>query len=202
MQILLNINENHILEPQNETLAKLAKVNGVLFPGGDGDYLEYGSMSLEFVQDPRHTKMFNWLGEEAFLFENYNMTYNAHHQGMNPEKFKSDKGLSEIFHHTAISYMPDGRPFVASVESDKYPFFGTQFHPEKAARVYREDLYIDHSWLSINLNKHFAEYFVYQTRQNPNNYGTYSETQRDIIQNYDLIVSDQWFDTVYVFKQF
>lgn len=29
-------------EPQNVTLDKLSKVNGVLFPGGDGDYLEYG----------------------------------------------------------------------------------------------------------------------------------------------------------------
>ena len=29
-------------EPQEVTMAKLAKVNGVLFPGGDGDYFEFG----------------------------------------------------------------------------------------------------------------------------------------------------------------
>jgi hypothetical protein len=29
-------------EPKYVTLDKLSKVNGVLFPGGDGDYLEYG----------------------------------------------------------------------------------------------------------------------------------------------------------------
>lgn len=108
--------------------------------------------------------MYSGLGDKAFLFENYNVTYNAHHWGMDPEKFKTDKGLSEIFHHTAISYMPDGRPFVASIESDKYPFYGTQFHPEKPARVFREDLYVNHSWLSVGLNRHFSDYFVYQTR--------------------------------------
>jgi gamma-glutamyl hydrolase len=29
-------------EPEEVTLDKLSKINGVLFPGGDGDYLEYG----------------------------------------------------------------------------------------------------------------------------------------------------------------
>lgn len=29
-------------ESEEITLAKLKKLNGVLFPGGDGDYLEYG----------------------------------------------------------------------------------------------------------------------------------------------------------------
>lgn len=120
--------------------------------------------------------MFNGLGEKAFLFENYNVTYNAHHWGMNPNKFKTDKKLSDLFYHTSISYMPDGRPFVASIESKDYPFFGTQFHPEKATRVFREDLYIDHSWISIELNRHFTDYFVYQCRHNPNSFGSYSET--------------------------
>lgn len=112
------------------------------------DY-ETGSMALEFATDPRESKMYAWLGDKAFLFENYNFTYNAHHWGMDPNKFKTDKGLSSMFFHTAISYMPDGRPFVASIESAKYPFYGTQFHPEKPARVFREDLFIDHSWMAI-----------------------------------------------------
>lgn len=29
-------------EPKEVTMDKLSKINGVLFPGGDGDYLEYG----------------------------------------------------------------------------------------------------------------------------------------------------------------
>ena len=44
---------------------------------------------------------------------------------MNPDKFNTDKGLSDMFKLTAISYMPDGKPIVASIESDKYPFYGT-----------------------------------------------------------------------------
>jgi gamma-glutamyl hydrolase len=29
-------------EPESVTLDKLSKLNGVIYPGGDGDYLEYG----------------------------------------------------------------------------------------------------------------------------------------------------------------
>lgn len=70
--------------------------------------------------------MFGWLGDDAFIFEQHNMTYNSHTWGINPEKFENDKGLKDTFNVTSISYMPiDGRPFVASIESNKYPFFGT-----------------------------------------------------------------------------
>ncbi len=156
------------------TQDKLSRLNGVLFPGGDGDYLDFGrqvfeeikkindegtflplwgtcmgyenmvsyvatdgwnvlgvydldsaSLSLKFTVDPSTTKVYNWLGAEAYLFEDHNVTYNAHHWSMNPDKFNTDKGLMSMFNLTAISYMPDGRPIVASVESEQYPFFGT-----------------------------------------------------------------------------
>jgi len=64
------------------------------------------------------------------LFEDHNITWNGHNWAVNPASFETDAGLKEMFEVTAISYMPDGRPFVASVEGKKYPFFGTQFHPE------------------------------------------------------------------------
>ncbi len=134
------------------------------------------------------------------LFEDHNVTYNSHHWSMNPDKFNTDKGLASMFKLTGISHMPNGTAIVASIESEQYPFFGTQFHPEKPTRIFKEDQIIDHSWLSIQLNTHFAQYFVYQARRNNQTYGNYSEVQQAIIQNYDLIVTDEWYDTVYVFK--
>ena len=124
------------------TLEKLSKVSAVIFPGGDGDYLEFGrfvfervkqindngtylplwgtcmgyenmvsyvsddgwnvlgvydmdsaSLTLDFVVDPSETKMYQWLGAEAFLFNDHNVTYNSHHWSMDPTKFQTDKGL-------------------------------------------------------------------------------------------------------------
>lgn len=103
--------------------------------------LDSASLAVEFVVDPQTTKLYQWLGAEAYLFEDHNVTYNSHHWSMNPDKFKTDKNLSAMFTLTGISYMPepDGRPIVASIESEKYPFFGTQFHPEKPTRIFKED---------------------------------------------------------------
>jgi len=105
-------------ETEEVTLEKISKLDGVLFPGGDGDYIEMGgkiirkimeynddghfypvwgtclgfqsmmiwassvgrdvlepysahaiSETLQFVVDPRSTKMFEDLGDEAFKFE-------------------------------------------------------------------------------------------------------------------------------------
>jgi hypothetical protein len=54
--------------------------------------------------------------------------------------------------------------------------------------------------MSVELNNQFAEFFVYDCRKNNVSYGNYSSTQKDIIANHRLIISDQWYDSVYVFK--
>mmetsp|Transcript_9282 Transcript_9282/g.7083 ORF Transcript_9282/g.7083 Transcript_9282/m.7083 type:complete len:187 (+) Transcript_9282:465-1025(+) len=168
-----------------------------------GEYeMDHGSLALEFVVDPRDTKMYGSLGDEAFFFEDHQFTYNSHHWSINPETFETDEGLKSMFHVTAISYMPepDGRPIVASVESEKYPFFGTQFHPEKSTQVFLEDSGIDHSWLGIRMNAVFNDYFVYLARHNTNYAGDFAEVQKMVIQNADTIVTDSYYGAVYVFE--
>jgi len=38
-------------EPKEVTLDKLSKLNGVLFPGGDGDYLEFGRFVFNKIKE-------------------------------------------------------------------------------------------------------------------------------------------------------
>jgi len=108
----------------------------VLFPGGDGEYTEFGrfifnkikeyndngtyypawgtclgfedmliytsdegqnvlevfevqnaSLPLTFVKDPKKSHMFGWLKNDAYFFEDDNLTYNAHTFGISPAKF-------------------------------------------------------------------------------------------------------------------
>jgi hypothetical protein len=79
-----------------------------------------------------------------------------------------------MFELTAISYLPDGTPFSASMEGKKYPFYGNQFHPEVTTQSFRDGVFVNHTWLSIQLNRHFNDYFVYLTRHNPHRYGNFS----------------------------
>ncbi len=174
-------------EPTEVTMDKLSKLNGVFFPGGAGDYIDWGrkifdrvkqyndegqfypmwgtclgfeamaiwaadegrdvlgsfnahaiSLPIYFTKDPEDTKMFGDLGYEAETFNTKKMLLNSHSYGVDPNKFNTDAGLSSLFTLTSISYEPEGdhRPFTATMESDKYPFFGVQFHPEKPAFMF------------------------------------------------------------------
>lgn len=127
--------------------------------------------------------MFGWLNDEALYFEELPLTYNAHSYGVDPSKFETDQGLSDMFELTSVSTIPgtDGKTFAATIEGKKYPFFGTQFHPEMTSQTWRLGNNVNHSWISIQLNRHFADYFVWLARHNKNSYGTFYEAQGDII---------------------
>ena len=107
-----------------------------------------------------------------------------------------------MFTLTSVSFEPEAPhlPFTASMESEKYPFFGTQFHPEKPAFFFRDDYGVNHTWQSIQINRHFADFFVSKARQNPNSYGGFSETQKVIIQNFPRIITDTYYGEVYTFS--
>lgn len=66
------------------------------------------------------------------MFAEKAITYNHHSYGVSPGRFATDRGLSSVFTPIAISHDNAGTPFVAAMESKTYPFFGVQFHPEKA----------------------------------------------------------------------
>lgn len=94
---------------------------------------------------------------------------------------RKDKKLRDFWTITSTSEVASteqgGKPrkFIASIEAKKYPFVGTQFHPEKVTQTWIEDMGIDHSWKSIELNRYFGDQFVRMARVNKNNFGNFKE---------------------------
>lgn len=214
-------------EPEEVTMEKLSKLNGVFLPGGGGSYTDFGrvimerivqynddgvyypvfgvclgyenmmkyaadagvnitssyilhetSLPLEFVVDTATSSMWADLGAGYHNFETEAMTYNSHGNGIDPEKFTTDLGLAEMYRLTSISYLPeDGRPFTATVEAWDYPFFGTQFHPEKSMAMFNTNVGIDHSWVSLTSQRYLSDHFMQQARQNTNYWGDFSTVQ-------------------------
>jgi gamma-glutamyl hydrolase len=212
-------------EPLENTMDKLSKIDGVLFPGGSGDYYEFGkpiwdeilrqndagnvfpawgtclgfetmgqwaadepfdlwgkfsahsiSQTIEFTVDPASTRMFGQMGESAYLFETYPMLLESHDNGIPVEKFETDKGFGDMFKLTSVVYEPEGehKMQTATMESEKYPLFGTQFHPEKTMTMFNGEG-VNHSWASVMMNRKFADYFVSLARENKNSFGDFSE---------------------------
>ena len=157
-------------------------------------------MTIDFQVDPKETKMYEWLGDEAYFLEDHAYSFNSHSHSVSPTYFESDENLKELYTLTAVSYLDDGTPFGASFEGKDYPIFATQFHPEKTSHIYYEGKGINHEWMSVQLNRHFADYFVYLARHNTNSFGDFAETSKYLVQNYDQIVTEGYDSTVYVFK--
>ena len=127
------------------------------------------------------------------------MTFNHHSWGLAVETFSTNKGLGDMFVPTSTSTDPvSGDTFVATMESPNYPFYGTQFHPERVLTMYNADS-INHTWTSVQYNRFFADRFLEDVRQNTNSCGSFSDCQSLIIQNYPVTVTTTYFGNVYAF---
>jgi len=160
---------------------------------------EYVNLKLEFVSDPSTSKLFEPLGELAHTFETYGMTMNHHTWGISPSTFETDKGLGSMFKVTSVSYDEKGQQFVSSMEAYNYPFFGVQFHPEKPQNVFYPSANVDHSELSMEYNRYFADFFVDQARHNLNSYKTFTEEQSVIVENFPVVVMTNSNANIYAF---
>jgi gamma-glutamyl hydrolase len=169
-----------------ENLAMFSSDDGntVLESGFDSDD---DNFVLHYTSDPQQTRLFSPLGADAAIFAQKPIAYNHHVFGVTPNRFLSDRGLSEIFTPTAISYDIQGRAFVAAMESKKYPFFGVMFHPEKAQFIFHPSTKIDHSEDSIYYNRYFADFFINQCKMNANKFDSYTTEISMITENYSLI---------------
>ena len=145
------------------------------------------SYTLEFVGNPAQTKLYSPLGSDVNIFAKLNIAYNHHSWGVSPAQFKEDAGLSSMFTPTAISYDNQGVPFVASMESKDYPFFATQYHPEKAQFIFYPGPKIDHSDASIFYNRYFADFFVDQCRRSDATFASYDDEVQALVENYTTI---------------
>ena len=61
--------------------------------------------------------------EHITSLQNNKSTYNHHIFGISPEKYV-DSDLGSVFTVTSISYTENKQPFVASMESKDFPFWG------------------------------------------------------------------------------
>lgn len=154
---------------------------------------------LHYTQDPSTSRLFGPLGDEAQVLADRPITYNHHSYGVIPNRFLTDRGLAEIFTPLAISYDNVGVAFIAAMESKQYPFFGVQFHPEKAQFIFYPETKIDHSEDSIYYNRYFGDFFVHQCRQNNNTFSSYSNEATNVTENWEVINTNGYYGAVYVF---
>ncbi|CAF1659296.1 unnamed protein product, partial [Didymodactylos carnosus] len=88
------------------------------------------------------------------------VTANFHNYCMRPENFTADLTLSNFYKILSISEDLENKTFISTIESQKYPIFGVQWHPEKNGFEWRPNTTIPHSKNAVTVMQYMANFFT------------------------------------------
>lgn len=115
----------------------------------------FGGMSLELFK-----AVASPLGQLAF---------NNHGLGVHPHAFR--KSLAgAYFKVLSMDEDRDGKLFVSTMEGRQFPFYGSQWHPEKAPWEWEPKYIMSHSEDAVEFSNYLGRFFVSECKYNPNQF--------------------------------
>ena len=70
------------------------------------------------------------------------------------------------------------------MEGNTYPFFGSQYHPEKQQYIFDPSTKIDHSSDSVFFNRFYSDFFVNNCKFNFNKFDSYNTEISMVTESY------------------
>mmetsp|Transcript_21352 Transcript_21352/g.32545 ORF Transcript_21352/g.32545 Transcript_21352/m.32545 type:complete len:366 (-) Transcript_21352:50-1147(-) len=156
------------------------------------EFTDYGLQKSRMFQNERYY---------SDIAQQYNVTYNSHYKGTTPDALRADEGVDSMFEIISTNVDANGKEFVSTIEAKDYPFYGTQWHPEK---IFEYGTHkgtdipahpgINHSSEAADLAHKMASIFVEEARKSTH---VYTEFERfPIVWSYEMLHSgamDQFF---------
>lgn len=96
-----------------------------------------------------------------------NIVLQNHMYGMPPPMYEKYPVLSEWYNIVTTSEDRNGTEYISSMEGKKYPFTGTQWHPEKPPFEFGM-AEVPHSLEAIRVSQHLANQFIETARRSMN----------------------------------
>jgi gamma-glutamyl hydrolase len=91
--------------------------------------------------------------------------------------------LRDAFDALVVNYDLYGKEFVSCMEGKKYPFYASQFHPERSGWEWNKEEQIDHSPEVVLAFQHLATFLVMEARKNDHHFQDKEEEERRQIYN-------------------
>ncbi|CAI5472388.1 unnamed protein product, partial [Closterium sp. Yama58-4] len=122
---------------------------------------------LKFVGNWVHRRSyFSWMSPDlAEKVQELPLTMENHQDGTTVHRFLSNSKLRDFFFVLTTSFDKNGLEYVTTVQGKRYPFYGTQWHPEKNAYEWGLD-HIPHGAHAIAVGQAAANFFVNEVRRN------------------------------------
>lgn len=117
----------------------------------------------------------------------WNVTSNFHHECLTPKSFEDNEDLNSFYTALSHNYDKKGLDFISTIEGKKYPFYGTQWHPEKNIYHYELTDNVNHSLGAIQVTQYIANFFVNEARKSQHTFISIDKEVDSLIDNYQSL---------------
>ncbi|CAI5973022.1 unnamed protein product [Closterium sp. NIES-64] len=124
--------------------------------------------------------------------------------GTTVHRFLSNSKLRDFFFVLTTSFDKNGLEYVTTVQGKRYPFYGTQWHPEKNAYEWGLD-HIPHGAHAIAVGQAAANFFVNEARRNTHSPASDESMNDMLLYNHAPVFAGKnghgYFEQSYVFRK-
>jgi gamma-glutamyl hydrolase len=177
---------------------------------GNGDVISLDvtatnlALPLQLTPGARQSRLFRSFPPTLMrALQSQNLTFNSHDHGLLVSEYESTSALSTFFAMLSFNETAAGQFFVSTMEARQYPFYGTQWHPEKNNFEWSENAdysNIPHSPNAILASQATARFLLDEARKSRH---VFPEARRDaLIYSAPVVYTgkDDWiYEQVYVF---
>ncbi|XP_041362230.1 gamma-glutamyl hydrolase A-like isoform X2 [Gigantopelta aegis] len=129
------------------------------------------------------------------------VTYNAHHWGIWQETFEKTSSLNSFYRVLSTNKGRKQISFISTMEAYKYPFYGSQWHPEANIFLWNPKEHMDHEFAAIKVSQYFADFFVNEARKSSHTFPSITMESSHMIENFKRVYSnDGSFELLYMFN--
>ena len=140
------------------------------------------ALPLQFTRDVWRSRLFRSFPRRLVKsMRTEGLAFNWHEHGLLLTEFQSNRSLNSFFFLVSYNKTPAGQYFVSTIEAREYPFYGTQWHPEKNNWEWSQNedySNIPHSPNAILVSEGAARFFLSEARKSNHNF---PETERDTL---------------------
>ncbi|XP_074655557.1 gamma-glutamyl hydrolase-like [Tubulanus polymorphus] len=120
--------------------------------------------------------------------EERNFMPHMHKRCVSKKAFYSIPELQKLFKIVSINTDGDGIEYISTIESRKYPFYATQWHPEKYSYHWNVRAQTPHSSSAIKIGHEIGNFFVAESRRNNHKFVDPTDEEALLINNYQVVV--------------
>ncbi|KAG7488493.1 hypothetical protein MATL_G00035350 [Megalops atlanticus] len=158
------------------------------------------ALPLVFTKDSRNSRLFrNFPADILEALASEPLTENSHQWSLTMESYNKSEELRMFYKVLTTNF--DGKvEFVSTMEAYKFPFYGTQWHPEKNPFEWTRP-YIPHSPNAVKATFFMADFFVNEARKSSHQFPSKEEESEALIYQYNATYTGEKsaFEQIYLF---